>query len=89
VVEGRADRSTALRRYAAFSARHRWHFEWMLRAQRLVPRVPPRALALAVRGMSSDAFTRWAFGHYLDIAHPAYAHRYVERATARPLKAAA
>jgi menaquinone-9 beta-reductase len=89
VVEGRADRSTALRRYAAFSARHRWHFEWMLRVQRLVPRVPPRALALALRGMSSDAFVRWAFGHYLEIAHPAYAHEHARRSTAPRLRAAA
>jgi flavin-dependent dehydrogenase len=89
VLEGRSDRSTALRRYAAFSARHRWHFEWMLRAQRLVPRVPPRALALALRGMSSDTFVRWAFGHYLDIAHPAYAHEHAKRSTAPRLRAAA
>ena len=73
VLEGRADRSTALRRYAAFSARHRWQFESMLRVQRLVPRVPPRLLAVALRGMSADAFVRWAFSHYLDIAHPSYA----------------
>jgi flavin-dependent dehydrogenase len=89
VREGRADRSTALRRYGAFSARHRWHFEWMLRAQRLVPTVPPRALALALRGMSSDVFVRWAFGHYLDIAHPAYAHEHARRSTAPRLRAAA
>jgi menaquinone-9 beta-reductase len=74
VIEGRADRGAALRRYAAFSARHRWQFEWMLRVQRLVPRVPPRALALALRGMGTDSFVRWAFTHYLDIAHPSYAH---------------
>jgi flavin-dependent dehydrogenase len=74
VLEGRAERSTALRRYAAFSARHRRHFEWMLRVQRLVPRVPPRLLALGLRGMADDAFVRWAFSHYLDIAHPAYAY---------------
>ena len=89
VLEDRADRSTALRRYAAFSARHRWHFEWMLRVQRLVPRVPPRALALALRGISSDAFVRWAFGHYLDIAHPAYAREHARRPTAPRLRAAA
>ena len=39
-------------RYAAFSAAPRWHFRWLLRVQRLVPRVPPRLLALALRGMS-------------------------------------
>lgn len=73
VVEGRADREGALRRYAAFSATHEWQFGWMLRAQRLIPRVPPRLLALALRGMRADPFVRWAFGHYLDIAHPSFA----------------
>ena len=74
VVEGRADRATALRRYAAFSARHRWQFESMLTVQKLVPRVPPRLLAIALRGMARDAFVRWSFSHYLDIAHPSAAY---------------
>jgi menaquinone-9 beta-reductase len=89
VIAGRADRATALRRYAAFSARHRWQFEAMLRVQRLVPRVPPRALAIAVRGMSTRAFVRWAFTHYLDIAHPAYARDHAARPAGRELRAAA
>ena len=50
VTDGRATREMALRRYAAFSARHEWHFRWLLRMQRLVPRVPPRLLAGALRG---------------------------------------
>jgi menaquinone-9 beta-reductase len=79
VVDGRATRETALERYGAFSARHEWHFRWLLRVQRLVPRVPPRALALALRGMSTDAFVRWSFGHYLRIAHPAYARELAQR----------
>ena len=41
VIEGRSTREDALRRYASFSASHRWKFESMLRVQRLVPRVPP------------------------------------------------
>ena len=45
VLEGRKDRTAALRSYAAFSASHRWKFEAMLRVQRLVPRVEPRLLA--------------------------------------------
>jgi flavin-dependent dehydrogenase len=73
VVEGRASRETALERYAAFSARHDFHFRWLLRVQRLVPRVPPRLLARALDGMSHERFVRWSFGHYLRIAHPAYA----------------
>ena len=73
VHTGLVSRETALRRYAAFSARHEWHFRWLLRMQRLVPRVPPRLLAIALRGMSDERFVRWSFGHYLRIAHPAYA----------------
>jgi flavin-dependent dehydrogenase len=73
VVDGLATRETALRRYRAFSARHQWHFGSLLRVQRLVPRVPPRLLAAALRGMCHEDFVRWSFRHYLRIAHPAYA----------------
>ena len=73
VIEGRASRDDALHRYAAFSAGHERKFEWMLRAQRFVPRVPPRALTLATRAMATRRFTHWAFGHYLQIAHPDFA----------------
>jgi flavin-dependent dehydrogenase len=73
VVEGRASVETALRRYAAFSDSHDWQFGWMLHVQRLVPRVPPRLLALALRGMERRSFTDWSFGHYLRIAHPSLA----------------
>jgi menaquinone-9 beta-reductase len=72
-VEGRAAVDTALRRYGDFSARHRWQFEWMLRVQKLVPRVPPRLLAAALRGMERDSFVDWSFGHYLRIADPSFA----------------
>ena len=48
-------RDTALRRYAAFSAGHEWQFQWMLRVQRIVPRVPPRLLAAALRWPLSRA----------------------------------
>jgi len=73
VLEGRATRATALRRYHAFSAAHEWQFKWMLRAQQAVPRVPPRLLALALRGLESKTFLDWSFGHYLGIAHPSFA----------------
>src|SRR5918994_2248635 len=78
VIEGRADRHAALRRYSGCPAGHRWKFEWMLRAQRLVPRVPPRLLAVGLRGTRTDALVRWAFGHYLGIAHPAYARSHAQ-----------
>ena len=72
VVDGRATRETALRRYGAFSDEHEWKFRWMLRAQRAVPRVPPRALALASRAMATRRFTHWAFDHYLEVAPPSF-----------------
>jgi flavin-dependent dehydrogenase len=83
VTDGRATRQTALRRYAAFSARHERHYRWLLRVQRLVPKVPPRLLATALRGMSRDDFVRWSFGHYLGIAHPAYARELAARGEPR------
>ena len=87
VLEGGATRATALDRYSAFSAQHRWRFSSMLAAQRLVPRVPPRLLALAVRRMESRRFTHWAFNHYLNIAHPSHAG--TAPAAVPPLAAAA
>jgi flavin-dependent dehydrogenase len=73
VVEGRKDREAALRDYASFSASHRWKFEAMLRVQRLVPRIQPRMLGLMLRGMESQPFVDWSFGHYLGIAPPEFA----------------
>jgi menaquinone-9 beta-reductase len=73
VVEGRSSRSDALRRYASFSASHRWKFEAMLRVQRLIPRVPPRVLGPAIVAMSSRRFVDWSFSHYLNIAPPSFA----------------
>ncbi len=89
VLDGRADRATALRRYAAFSAGHRHRFEALLRVQRLVPRVPPRLLALALQGMRSDGFTGWAFNRYLEIAPPSFAGEPRRAVAAPPLRAAA
>ena len=89
VTDGRATRQTALRRYAAFSARHERHYRWLLRVQRLVPKVPPRLLATALRGMSRDDFVRWSFGHYLRIAHPAYARELAAPSEPRRAVAAA
>jgi digeranylgeranylglycerophospholipid reductase len=73
VLGGSKTREAALREYGAFSDAHRWKFEWMLRVQRLVPRVPPRLLSVALRGLSTDAFVRWSFRHYLNIAPPEFA----------------
>jgi flavin-dependent dehydrogenase len=73
VVEGRQSREAALRQYHTFSAAHRWKFECMLGVQKLVPKVPPRLLAPAIRAMGSKAFVDWSFTHYLDIAPASFA----------------
>jgi flavin-dependent dehydrogenase len=87
VFDGRSSREMALDRYAAFCAGHEWHFRWMLRMQRLVPRVPPRILAAALQPVSTRRFTHWSFGHYLNIAHPSFVETSVP-ASERALAAA-
>jgi hypothetical protein len=41
--------------------------------QRLIPRIAPRLLARSLRAMERKQFVDWAFGHYLEIAHPRFA----------------
>jgi menaquinone-9 beta-reductase len=89
VVEGRQTAARALQRYGDFSDSHRWKFEAMLLAQRLIPRVPPRLLHRALRGMQWRRFVAWAFDHYLEIAPPASAGVGPPRPAARPQRAAA
>lgn len=67
VVEGRRTRDAALGRYAAFNNSHAWKFHWLLRMQRLIPRIPPAVLAPLLRALSFRPFSDWAFNHYLRI----------------------
>jgi flavin-dependent dehydrogenase len=90
VVEGRRTAAEALARYHAFSAAHEWKFRWMLRAQRLVPRVPPRLLCRGLRTMQHRRLVDWSFRHYLRIAPPEFAAPAPPPATRkRPARAAA
>lgn len=73
VVEGRQSREQAAVTYAGFNDSHEWKFRWLLRAQRLVPRVPPRVLGPMIRLMGAKRFIDWSFGHYLAIAPPEFA----------------
>jgi len=73
VVDGRQSIAAALARYGDFSDGHRWKFEAMLAAQRLVPRVPPRLLHRSIGAMQAKRFVDWSFGHYLNIAPPSFA----------------
>ena len=72
VVEGRRPIAAALAPYGDFSEAHRSKFEVLLRAQRLVPRVPPRLLSGAIGAMQAKRFVDWSFGHYLQIAPPEF-----------------
>ena len=73
VLAGERTREEALRRYGAFSDSHEWKYRWMLRAQKLVPRIHPRALRHVVGAMERHRLVDWAFGHYLRIAPPEFA----------------
>jgi len=73
VLVGDATREEALRGYAAFSARHARAFGLALRAQRLMPALPPRVLTLVLRAMSRQSVVDRSFGWYLDQAHPSFA----------------
>jgi flavin-dependent dehydrogenase len=73
VVGGRQTREQAAERFARFHDSHETKFRWMLRVQKLLPRVPPRLLGPAIRLMGSRRFVRWSFDHYLAIAPPDFA----------------
>jgi flavin-dependent dehydrogenase len=72
VVEGSKTRPSALADYAAFSDSHRWKFRWLLRAQRLLPRLSPRLQRGVIRACSNQRLIDWSFGHYLRIAPPEF-----------------
>jgi flavin-dependent dehydrogenase len=74
VIEGEQTREQALARYHQFSAGHAMAFRWLLRMQRLIPRVAPRALGPGLRAVSAKRFVDWSFGHYLAIAPPPPIH---------------
>jgi flavin-dependent dehydrogenase len=73
VVEGKQNREAAARRYAEFHDGHEWKFRWMLRAQRLVPKIPPRLLGPMIRLLGRKRLVDWSFDHYLRIAPPGLA----------------
>jgi flavin-dependent dehydrogenase len=73
VIEGRQDRAAALRNYGEFTDRHEWKFRWLLRAQKLLPRLPARVQRLVIRACGRKRFVDWSFGHYLRIAPPEFA----------------
>ncbi len=73
VLAGNRSIASALARYGDFSEAHRWKFEAMLAAQKLIPLVPPRLLNRSISLMQAKRFVDWSFGHYLGIAPPSFA----------------
>jgi menaquinone-9 beta-reductase len=73
VADGWQDREQAAARYAVFNDSHEWKFRWMLRMQKLVPKIPPRLLGPLVRLLGAKRFIDWSFSHYLQIAPPEFA----------------
>jgi digeranylgeranylglycerophospholipid reductase len=89
VVEGRQDRAAALRTYGEFVDEHEWKFRWMLRAQKLLPRLPARVQRAVIRACGRKRFVDWAFEHYLRIAPPDFAGPAPEKRDERELATAA
>jgi flavin-dependent dehydrogenase len=73
VLEGRQTVACALQRYGAFSAAHARPYAIALALQRVIPRLPPRALTALLAFMGRERVCRRAFTWYLDQAHPAAA----------------
>jgi flavin-dependent dehydrogenase len=73
VLEGRQHVATALERYGEFTAEHDWKFDWMLRWQQGIPKLPPRVLSLVSGCVRHQRLAYWAFNHYLRIAPPEFA----------------
>ena len=70
VLEGRKPREEALADYGRFSDSHEWKFRWMLRAQRLLPKLGPRTQRAVIRFCATRPMIRFSFKHYLRIAPP-------------------
>ncbi len=75
VIEGGQSRDRAAAEYTRFHDSHEWKFRWMLRVQRLLPRIPPRLVGRLIRTLGAKRAVDWSFGHYLRIAPPLPAAR--------------
>ena len=89
VIEGRKTKQAALRDYAEFNDSHEWKFRWMLRVQKLVPRLPARMQRAVIAAVGRKRFIDWSFGHYLQIAPPEFAGQAPEPSREPELSAAA
>jgi menaquinone-9 beta-reductase len=67
VLAGDATVGQALASYSAFSARHRSGFWITYVLQRLIPELPPRALTVVIRSLSSQRLADAIFNWYLGL----------------------
>ncbi|MDQ2622719.1 MAG: NAD(P)/FAD-dependent oxidoreductase [Actinomycetota bacterium] len=73
VIEGRQSRDDALKAYRRFSDSHEWQFSWMLRAQKMLPKVHPRLVKPVLASVFGAKKTgHWTFNQYRDIAPPEF-----------------
>jgi digeranylgeranylglycerophospholipid reductase len=72
-LAGAKTRERALHDYAAFSRAHAPAFAYALALQRMIPRLPPKALTALLKVMGRERPCRRAFEWYLRVAPPAYA----------------
>jgi flavin-dependent dehydrogenase len=89
VLAGARQREEALARYHAFSASHRWKFEWMYRNQQAIRHLHGRPLDFTNRFASRPRAGRWLFNKYLNLAHPSFALPAPPPAAARQVPIAA
>jgi flavin-dependent dehydrogenase len=73
VIEGSKTKEAALSDYAEFNDSHERTFRWMLRVQKLVPRLPARMQRFMIAAIGRKRFIDWSFGYYLRIAPPEFA----------------
>jgi flavin-dependent dehydrogenase len=88
VLAGSQSAQQALERYGAFSASHARPYAIALALQRLIPRLPPRALTGLLAFMGRERVCRRAFTWYLAQAHPAGAGP-TRRGRSRPARGCA
>ncbi len=89
VLEGDKTREQALGSYFAFNASHEWKYTWLLRGQKLLPRIHPPLAQRIISAGRRQSFLDWSFGHYWNIATPDIVTSVLAPAKPAPVPAAA
>ncbi len=89
VLAGTKTREQALGAYFTFNEAHEWKYKWMLRVQRLVPRLHPPLMHRVVGAMQWKPLVDWSFEHYWNVASPDIVGQAPTPARPAPVPAAA